>query len=847
MIGWWASLKGRVSLSAYRTPQTRFLATVLRLAPLVVAHFAIYHFTRDPENWRSLRYVPAVGWLLLWLAIAGYILTLLALALDKFPIPLTVFLLLWFCGAFYQMSSDHTIELLITNPLRARSLDGTDNSNAFDAGSLAAHRFTLNLPKNDQSNSHLPLINSIVASDIRGHQAHGVRTQSMEVNHKETCSPEDAGSTDPNGSRKVHRHSLESLFVPKTVAQTNDCKPNGPPDHKQSAVPPDPQWRFPEGTSRRRIMCVVCAAGGGIQSAAWTGKVLHELDKIPGFKNSVGIVSSVSGGSVASLHYLTHFQRHNNGCLDSNPPGSTPADMTPLQPEQDGTFSESDHPLLWRLRESSMEEIAWGFAFPDTLRVMTMGLYSGTDRSEALQAGWRRRIARGYAAADIPALNQITINSLIPVIREAKLPVPIFNLTCVETGQRVLISPFDGDFSDKLGSRIFTNMENSSGGTKNGMKEGGGPVRAKDSAVVPETKRHRIDQPFDLLTRLTTIDRVADIGLCDAVRMSAAFAYVSPVVRLNPVPADIGFNIGQISLEEELRKHYCDGGYADNTGVVSAVESTYGLFDAIERCIDKGGGKADKHFEPLFHDIVIVRIDGFPEEEIKSVPAISAFGSLAFGPAAGLNRARISSQAERADIEVALLQEYVATQSRHRLRVRQLEVQRTLNVLAELRHQGKWKCTDDDWKEIQNVSTSKERKEDDVAAEVEAARNRYCQLQTLWERTPCLSYTDHAVVQVIQALDSWKEAVELDCRTPLQQVRVYSVTYRFAIPEGHESAGASPPLSWTLNPVQAMEIDDAWEDLTRRSENFERPGLSHKEFSEMFHKPNCVTHGAKRE
>ena len=54
---------------------------------------------------------------------------------------------------------------------------------------------------------------------------------------------------------------------------------------------------------------MVTAAGGGIQAAAWTAQVLTGLDEIYGkeFSDSIGVVSSVSGGSVGAMFFLDRW------------------------------------------------------------------------------------------------------------------------------------------------------------------------------------------------------------------------------------------------------------------------------------------------------------------------------------------------------------------------------------------------------------------------------------------------------------------------------------------------------------------------------------------------------------
>jgi hypothetical protein len=107
---------------------------------------------------------------------------------------------------------------------------------------------------------------------------------------------------------------------------------------------------------------VVAAAGGGIQSAAWTSSVLCGLRSDPsisGFQNSVLAISGVSGGSVGTMFYLR--------CLE--------------EPQND------NRPAKWA-QNSSLEAVAWGLTHPDLRRIFIPGpatSWSHADRGWALE------------------------------------------------------------------------------------------------------------------------------------------------------------------------------------------------------------------------------------------------------------------------------------------------------------------------------------------------------------------------------------------------------------------------------------------------------------------------------
>jgi hypothetical protein len=122
---------------------------------------------------------------------------------------------------------------------------------------------------------------------------------------------------------------------------------------------PTPEFKFQNAPEP---LIVVAAAGGGIQSAAWTSRVLCGLradDKVSGFQNNLLAISGVSGGSVGAMFYVR--------CLEA-PAGD-------------------DSPATWA-QNSSLEAVAWGFTHPDLRRIFFPGpenSWNHADRGWALE------------------------------------------------------------------------------------------------------------------------------------------------------------------------------------------------------------------------------------------------------------------------------------------------------------------------------------------------------------------------------------------------------------------------------------------------------------------------------
>lgn len=208
---------------------------------------------------------------------------------------------------------------------------------------------------------------------------------------------------------------------------------------KQATAPPAPvpelrdvarNWRLPEtsrdgeGSRRCKTLVVVTASGGGIQATAWTCRVLVGLHQRYGdpFTRSVGLISAVSGGSVGALYYLDHWQQ-------TGPP-LPPADGAPWVNNLPvpGT-------LCAQAMASSLEATAWGLAFPDLLRVVLPWAVPKThDRGAWIEEAWRDRLLHPDAR----------LTDWTRPVLEGAMPIPVFNATIVETGQRFLAAPVRG-------------------------------------------------------------------------------------------------------------------------------------------------------------------------------------------------------------------------------------------------------------------------------------------------------------------------------------------------------------------------------------------------------------------
>ncbi|HVJ79732.1 MAG TPA: hypothetical protein VNC50_01580 [Planctomycetia bacterium] len=213
--------------------------------------------------------------------------------------------------------------------------------------------------------------------------------------------------------RMDHYYDLPPLpQEPATLAAWESVKGQTAFDHWRMRAPGLPP-------KVARTLVVVTVSGGGIQASAWAAEVLRQLDaEIPYFSKSVGLVSSVSGGSVASMYYLTS----RNDFLD---PDADPRRLLDA--------GASDR--FWEAASgSSLEPVAWGWAYRDLWRSLippVAGFAPEEDRGWAIEKLWRNRLGKG----------DVHLSDLAVRVKRGGFPIPVFNAVLTETGQRLAISP----------------------------------------------------------------------------------------------------------------------------------------------------------------------------------------------------------------------------------------------------------------------------------------------------------------------------------------------------------------------------------------------------------------------
>ncbi len=168
---------------------------------------------------------------------------------------------------------------------------------------------------------------------------------------------------------------------------------------------------------------LVAASGGGITAALWTATVLTEIQNQVGddATRAIRLISSVSGGSVGAMMFLDRFT------ASGAPRAETLADIRAAA------------------GRSSLDQVAWGIAYPDVLRwLLPNRFFDATrDRGWAMEQAWRRQMVH----------QTWRLSDLRRGAADGRLPAVAFNATEAESGRPFLFSTFD-DFGH--GVRLFS-------------------------------------------------------------------------------------------------------------------------------------------------------------------------------------------------------------------------------------------------------------------------------------------------------------------------------------------------------------------------------------------------------
>lgn len=262
---------------------------------------------------------------------------------------------------------------------------------------------------------------------------------------------------------------------------------------------------------------VIATAGGGIRAAAWTTNVLNELNnRIPCFDRYLFAISGVSGGGVGAATYLAAL-----GGQDT---------VTTGQPTRVSAYGQLAPRLRRVVTEDLISPIVASMLFRGGIHNFTPFQLPDLDRNRWLEDAWERQMLtkENMPNDSLRGLLSESFLSLWPdSIRLKKaplnLPALLLNGAVAETGQKIVMS--------NLALGNTTDQRNS----------------FYDVADLFASTGH--DVPYKTAT-----------FLC------ARFPFVTSGGKANGTLPNILANCGKNEY------HIIDGGYAENTGIVTAVQ-----------------------------------------------------------------------------------------------------------------------------------------------------------------------------------------------------------------------------------------------------------------------------------
>jgi hypothetical protein len=253
---------------------------------------------------------------------------------------------------------------------------------------------------------------------------------------------------------------------------------------------------------------------------------------------------------------------------------------------------QAESPALELATRSSLEAISFGATVDDLYGLVGL---PGIDRGERLERDLAIRLSE--------PLQQKTLGDWGAKALDGLVPIFVFNATDAVTGQRVLF----------------------------------------DSVPTPipvwEETRNRKAKPLNYRELLELTSNSFDVLPVTAARISATFPYVSPFTKPG-MPSSAGQHVA-----------LCDGGYADNEGIVTAVTWVdYLLEKQFKERTDK---------RKTFDRILLLRIEPAlsvqEDQGQKSTDPLSYVRWLV-GPLEAMLNVRSTSQMERGNLEADLVE-----------------------------------------------------------------------------------------------------------------------------------------------------------------------------------------------
>ncbi len=280
-----------------------------------------------------------------------------------------------------------------------------------------------------------------------------------------------------------------------------------------------PRWK-----GKKPKLVIVTVSGGGIRASVWTAVVLRKLEATLGadFPYHIRLITGASGGMVAASYYATSLSPPQPGVLAGGPASFA---------DQHGTGIDE---FVDRMAIDQLDAVAGQMIFSD-LPGSLSPFGRSRDRGRTLEQTWIRWTGGSESPLGQP------LQSYADDERLGWRPSLVFTPMMVEDGRRLLISNLDLAFATRNVGGLL--IEPSSRKIERPTIQGSD----FDSSI------HEEDDVFSLsaVEFFRLFPQARNFQVATAVRMSASFPWVAPVVHLPTLPP----------------RRVVDAGYYDNYGV----------------------------------------------------------------------------------------------------------------------------------------------------------------------------------------------------------------------------------------------------------------------------------------
>jgi hypothetical protein len=276
---------------------------------------------------------------------------------------------------------------------------------------------------------------------------------------------------------------------------------------------------------------IISAQGGGIFAANQAALTLSRLqDYCPAFAHHIFAISGVSGGSLGAAVF--------SSLVKALPPKKFLEEQSCLKEVENHTLEEKASHFL---NNDFLSPLLAAGLFSDSIqRFLPISLGGGLDRARGLEHAFEYRW--NSESADSTSSNPFEgsyYDHWSPTATENAAPALVLNTTVVETGERLLLSPFTFKTQDSLNSKL------------------------------PSLK--------DISSVACTVDKDAhiDFPLSTATVLSARFPIVTPVGWFK--------ECRDKNDSSNNKLHLADGGYFENSGFSTAFNIGQRLKDSDKK------------------------------------------------------------------------------------------------------------------------------------------------------------------------------------------------------------------------------------------------------------------------